>query len=299
MKKFTLSLLGSLLFAVSLFASVTPSIVSTTVNQAVTQLTINGSGFSPTNLAPTVVLGTDTLSLVSFTDTKIVATLPTNEPSGSYDLSVTNSDGSAKTDEFGVTIGAVGPTGPQGPAGANGAPGATGPQGPTGPTGATGPQGPAGPSGGQTFAGSGGYNSGGGFQVFGQGGAFNLYTSANFTSNIVGTFTSDARTMSPLSDPSHEIFIFSYATTITNLSVTLSGPMIAANSSTTAVFTVMVNQFPSAATCSIVGPTQSSCNVSTSVSIRAGDDVNFQISQPDGSFLVFPASGTWTTTTNP
>src|SRR5579863_3861285 len=101
MRKIVGCLLGCLLFAVSLFASVIPNIVSTTVDSTITRLTINGSGFSPTNLAPTVVLGTATLSLVSFTDTQIVATLPANEPAGSYDLSVTNSDGSAKTDTFG------------------------------------------------------------------------------------------------------------------------------------------------------------------------------------------------------
>lgn len=144
MKKSMVSLLGCLLFAVSLFASVAPNIVNTTVNSAVTQLTINGTGFSPTNLPPTVVLGTATLSLVSFSDTQIVATLPVNEPSGSYDLSVTNSDGSAKTDTFGVTIGAVGPVGPQGIQGLIGPQGVAGPQGPTGPTGFTGPQGPQG-----------------------------------------------------------------------------------------------------------------------------------------------------------
>src|ERR1700686_201778 len=114
MKKVMLSLLGSLLFAVSLFAT-TPTVLSTSINSAVTQLTISGSGFSPTNLAPTVVIGTSTLTLVSFSDTQIVATLPTNEPSGSYQLSVTTAGGAAHTDTFGVTIGAVGPAGPAGP----------------------------------------------------------------------------------------------------------------------------------------------------------------------------------------
>lgn len=151
MRKFALSLISSLLLAVSLFASVTPNIVSTTVNSTATQLTINGTGFSPTNLSPTVVLGTVTLSLVSFSDTQIVATLPVNEPAGSYDLSVTNSDGSAKTDTFGVTIGAAGPQGPIGPQGPAGFNGAQGPQGIQGLQGPSGPQGVQGPS---VFAGS-------------------------------------------------------------------------------------------------------------------------------------------------
>jgi len=41
------TLLGCLLFAVSLFAASGPNVVSTSVNSAVTQLTISGSGFSP------------------------------------------------------------------------------------------------------------------------------------------------------------------------------------------------------------------------------------------------------------
>ncbi len=116
-------------------------------------MTINGSGFKPGSGAPTVILGFDTLSLVSSTDTLIVATLPTNEPSGSYDLSVTIAGGGAKTDTFGVTIGAVGPQGPQGFTGATGPTGPQGPQGPAGadstvpgPSGPTGPQGTAGQS---------------------------------------------------------------------------------------------------------------------------------------------------------
>jgi collagen triple helix repeat protein/IPT/TIG domain-containing protein len=153
MRKSILILLSCLLFAVSLLAGTTPSIVSTSVDSAITQLTINGSGFSPTNLAPTVVLGTSTLSLVSFSDSQIVASLPANEPAGSYELSVTNSDGSAKTDTFGVTIGAVGATGPQGPAGAIGATGAQGPQGSAGPQGFQGPSGPTGAQGPSVFAG--------------------------------------------------------------------------------------------------------------------------------------------------
>jgi hypothetical protein len=91
-------------------------------------------------------LGTTTLSIVSFTDTQIVASLPANEPAGSYSLSVTETATSTKTTTFGVTIGAVGPVGPQGLAGLNGATGAQGPQGDTGPTGPTGPQGASGRS---------------------------------------------------------------------------------------------------------------------------------------------------------
>src|SRR6266550_3974122 len=158
MKKTLLVL--SLFLSANLSATTTPNVVTTQVNANITQLTINGSGFKPGSGAPTVILGFDTLSLVSSTDTLIVATLPTNEPSGSYDLSVTIAGGGTKTDTFGVTIGAIGPQGPQGFTGATGPAGPQGPQGPAGadstipgPTGSTGPQGPQGPAGQDGFAG--------------------------------------------------------------------------------------------------------------------------------------------------
>lgn len=140
MKKVILGLLLSLL-ATCAFATNAPSVVSTSTDAALTQLTISGSGFSPTNTAPLVNLGSANLSIVSFTDAQIVAALPSNEAAGSYSLTVTETGGGSKTTTFGVTIGAVGPQGPigpQGPAGANGVPGATRPQGPTGPQGAQG-----------------------------------------------------------------------------------------------------------------------------------------------------------------
>jgi len=83
------------------------------------------------------------LTLVSFNQTQIVATLPSNLQPGSYKLRVTNSQGSAELD---VTYGAAGPQGipgVPGPAGAPGAPGMSivGPPGPQGIRGATGPAG--------------------------------------------------------------------------------------------------------------------------------------------------------------
>lgn len=150
MKKTMLSFLMCLCLISTAMAGPTPEIVSTTINPTLTELTITGSGFSPTSLAPTVALGATSLSIISFSDTRIVASLPTNEPAGSYELSVTNSAGSAKTDTFGVTLGAVGatgPTGPQGPSGFNGAQGPQGARGPQGSDGAVGAQGPTGPTG--------------------------------------------------------------------------------------------------------------------------------------------------------
>jgi hypothetical protein len=152
MKKFLVGLL--LLFsAIPVFATSAPVVVSASPNAAITQLTIAGSGFSPSNTTPTVVLGIDTLSIVSFSDTQIIAAILVSEPTGSYLLSVTETQSGSKTTTFGVTIGAVGPTGPQGPQGVQGVQGPAGPQGTTGATGDVGPQGPIGPTGRNAFQG--------------------------------------------------------------------------------------------------------------------------------------------------
>lgn len=105
-------LLGLLLTTSSLFAANPPTIISASTDTAVTQLTINGSGFSPSGTVPVVVLGNVTLSLVSFSDTQIVAAIPANEPAGSYSMAVTETSGGSKTTTFGVAIGAAPPVFP-------------------------------------------------------------------------------------------------------------------------------------------------------------------------------------------
>jgi hypothetical protein len=132
-----------------------------------TQLTINGSGFTPGTAS--VLLGDyGPLPVAAQTATKLVVTLPAGLTPGSYVLSVQIGPTTANADESVATIGAVGQTGatgatgPQGNTGATGATGAqgatgsqgntgaagavgpTGAKGDTGATGATGPQGPAG-----------------------------------------------------------------------------------------------------------------------------------------------------------
>ena len=83
--------------------------------------------------------------LVSYSNTNILAILPTIVPGTTYDLIITAS--TLVSNPFGITFGAAGPTGPQGPAGPTGPQGPTGPTGPTGPKGATGPAGPQGTQG--------------------------------------------------------------------------------------------------------------------------------------------------------
>jgi hypothetical protein len=142
-----------LLLIVSSMPATTTTVVidSASVNNTTTKITILGTGFDPSGTAPTVKFNTSTLTLVSFSNVSIVATLPTGTKAGSYQLTVKNSSASSAT--FDVTIGAVGPQGPkgamgsQGPVGAQGPQGPAGPQGPVGATGPTGPRGPVGPTG--------------------------------------------------------------------------------------------------------------------------------------------------------
>ncbi len=124
-----------------------PTITSSSTTA--TQLTINGSGFSP---GPVSVLpGTfGPMVVTTQTATKLLVTLPAGLTSGDYTLSVQIGPGPANADESVVTIGAAGPAGPTGATGPSGAPGPSGPAGPmgaAGPTGATGPIGTAGWSG--------------------------------------------------------------------------------------------------------------------------------------------------------
>ena len=126
-----------LILAVPLvFQAQTPVIEDATVNLARSYIALAGSNFSPTGVAPSVLVGGVSRTVFSFTNTAIVVEVPSSLAAASYLTTVTNSvpvSGSAY-----VTVGAVGPAGPAG---------ATGPAGPQGPAGAKGAKGPAGPQG--------------------------------------------------------------------------------------------------------------------------------------------------------
>ena len=127
------------LFASAAPATTVPVVNSVTVSYSSNEVTVNGSGFLPANAAPAVLFNNTNLTLLSDTNTKIVAHLPGGVTAGTFNLTVTNSENNKFT--FDVTYGS---TGPEGPAGHNGAQGAQGPSGPAGPAGPTGPQGPSG-----------------------------------------------------------------------------------------------------------------------------------------------------------
>ncbi len=121
----------------------TPTIDHATVHLAKSYISLAGSNFSPTGVAPTVTLGGTSRTVFSFTNTAIVVDVPSSLAAATYLVSVTNSaphSGSAY-----VAVGAIGPQGPIGLTGSQGPAGATGPAGPQGPGGATGPAGPQGP----------------------------------------------------------------------------------------------------------------------------------------------------------
>ena len=118
---------------------------SAAINYGANQVTFNGGGFEPLKKAPTVLLNGAPLTIDSFTNTQIVATLPANTTAGTYVVIVASSIG--EFTEVDLTYGAAGPQGPVGPPGATGAQGPPGPQGPEGIMGNPGPQGPAGPAG--------------------------------------------------------------------------------------------------------------------------------------------------------
>lgn len=81
-------------------------------------------------------------------DTFVIATVPPNVVSGSYQLIATTGGGTVRFDDFdGVTIGAAGPQGPEGPPGVDGEDGIDGSPGGPGPKGEPGPAGPAGADG--------------------------------------------------------------------------------------------------------------------------------------------------------
>jgi hypothetical protein len=141
-----------LLVLAPLFAvAATPAVNSGTINYSTSQITLTGSGFEPNKAKPTVAFNGSALTISTFSNTQVVATLPTGLTPGTFDLTVTNSQGNSV--DFNMTYGATGPqgpagpAGPQGPAGLSGATGATGAPGPRGLTGAPGAPGPAGANG--------------------------------------------------------------------------------------------------------------------------------------------------------
>ena len=122
-----------------------PVVDKGSLNYRANRVTLVGSGFEPTSVAPTVVFSRTKLSLVSASNNQIVAALPSNVPAGTFTITVTATGGASTV--FDLTYGAAGPQGPIGPQGTSGAkrssrgsrhPGSTGDCGSTGISGSCG-----------------------------------------------------------------------------------------------------------------------------------------------------------------
>jgi hypothetical protein len=116
--------LGALLTLASA-AYAQPDILSAAANSTLTSITIKGTGLQPVTGKPTVSLGSFMLAVGSFSNVQIIAALPANLKTGSYNLEVT----AGGTANFDVTLGVEGAAGPAGPAGAAGPAGPAGAQG--------------------------------------------------------------------------------------------------------------------------------------------------------------------------
>jgi len=133
-----------------------PVIDAVHVTESPAQITIIGTKFGAA--MPIVALDEIPLSVVTHSDSMIVAFLPSSPLTpGTYLLSVQHAQ-NHQTGTLVATIGAMGPQGPKGDAGAPGPQGIAGPPGPTGATGATGATGPPGPAGSTGLPGAPGAN---------------------------------------------------------------------------------------------------------------------------------------------
>src|SRR5690348_10714523 len=90
--------------------STAPKVFSTVVDYSTNQIQVAGLDFDPSGVAPSVTLGTTTLTLVSFSPGQITANLPAGLAPGTYRLTIINSNSQATL--FNVTLGAAGPMGP-------------------------------------------------------------------------------------------------------------------------------------------------------------------------------------------
>jgi hypothetical protein len=124
-------------------SAIVPVVNSGAINYATNQVTLTGSGFELLGQSPSVFFNGNPLTLVSASNTQIVATLPAGLFPGTFSVTIKQWLGLGSV-AFDMTYGATGPQGPAGPPGLNGA---QGPAGPPGPAGSPGPTGPAGPEG--------------------------------------------------------------------------------------------------------------------------------------------------------
>ena len=157
MNNITARALAALLLCASTAAfSANLTLTSAAADFQLRTLTVNGAEFLAGPRPPEMYLGATRLTLISTSNTQLVAELPQGAP-GAYPLMVTTSPAgtgaNARTDELWLTLGDVGPAGAEGPAGATGAQGPRGDPGPPGLPGQKGDTGASGPPGAKGEAG--------------------------------------------------------------------------------------------------------------------------------------------------
>jgi hypothetical protein len=81
-----------------------PVIYNVTVDSAVSYLTISGTNFVPASSAPLVEFNGSNLTVTSYSNTSIVATLPSGLATGTYALEVSNSDNFSCPEKIDVDI---------------------------------------------------------------------------------------------------------------------------------------------------------------------------------------------------
>lgn len=119
-------------------AAARPSVTSVAADFSMNPVPVIIAGSAFGSAKPTVTIDLLPAEVVSHTNTRIVANLPTGMAPDSYLVQVTNTTSLAIA-SFDATLGTAGPAGPIGSAGA------TGPQGPPGPTEALAPRDPLAP----------------------------------------------------------------------------------------------------------------------------------------------------------
>lgn len=119
---------------------INPVINSVTENSTGAKIIIAGNNLG--TVAPTVNLGGVLLAVVSYSNTAVVARLPSGTVAATYELALGSPQYYQKA-RIAAVVGqpVQGPIGPQGVPGPTGPAGPTGPMGPSGPTGLTGPAG--------------------------------------------------------------------------------------------------------------------------------------------------------------
>jgi Collagen triple helix repeat (20 copies) len=258
------------------------------------EITISGQNLPR---APHVALGGTLLTVLSSSDTDIVASLEAvagieNYP-GDYLLVVSPHGRSGPSSAFVVTVGGNGSPGPSGPAGPPGPAGPAGPAGSAGPVGATGPAGPPGPPGPQGPMGlpgppgptgpTGATGPAGPPGPPGPGGA-TAYFSARNLMTTGGTFGAVIGLVVANSTESLMVLPSPKTCTAQNLRVGMAGTTVSRT------VTLRVNGSNTALSCSLTTGSPTCSNTGSTVSVTVGDLLSYSISGGADSVNAYIAS---------